>query len=300
MSQGSNKTNLVSAIPAQPCMNSVSVIIPVHNRPELLLRALRSVARQTLPASEIIVVDDGSDPALAESLPSEYMHVKVLRQDHSGVSAARNLGIQSSKTEWIALLDSDDEWLPEKLRLQMELLQGTDYKFCHSDEIWIRNGRRVNAMKKHGKQGGRIYERCLPLCVISPSASVIHRSVFDEVGLFDETLPACEDYDMWLRICCKLPVLYTDKKLIIKHGGHEDQLSRRYWGMDRFRIQALNKILASGELNPAQQQKTLSEMNKKIHVYIAGARKRNKHNEATYYKSLLESAQQQYSLTIYE
>jgi len=300
MSQGSNKTNLVSAIPTQTYMGSVSVIIPVHNRPELLLRALRSVVRQTLPVSEIIIVDDGSDSAIAESLPSEYMHVEVLRQHHSGVSAARNLGIQSAKAEWIALLDSDDEWLPEKLQLQMELLQNTDYKFCHSDEIWIRNGRRVNAMKKHGKQGGMIYERCLPLCIISPSASVIHRSVFDEVGLFDETLPACEDYDMWLRICCKLRVLYADKKLIIKHGGHEDQLSRKYWGMDRFRIQALNKILASGELNPAQQQKTLSEMNKKIHVYTAGAAKRNKHNEVKYYELLLESARQQYSLTVDE
>lgn len=281
-------------------MDSVSVIIPVHNRPELLLRALRSVARQTLPASEIIVVDDGSDPAVAACLPSEYAHVEVLRQDHSGVSAARNLGIQSARAEWIALLDSDDEWLPEKLRLQMEFLQSTDYKFCHSNEIWIRNGQRVNAMKKHSKQGGMIYECCLPLCIISPSASVIHRSVFDEFGLFDETLPACEDYDMWLRICCKLRVLYADKKLIIKHGGHKDQLSRKYWGMDRFRIQALNKILASGELNPAQQQKTLSEMNKKIHVYIAGAEKRNKHNEVKYYKSLLESARQQYSLTVCE
>ena len=112
-------------------------------------------------------------------------------------------------------------------------------------------------MHKHAKAGGWIYTHCLPLCAISPSAVLIHRSIFDCVGLFNEQLPACEDYDLWLRICARFPVHFIPEPLIIKYGGHDDQLSRRYWGMDRFRIQALEDILASGVLTEEHRQATL-------------------------------------------
>ena len=108
-------------------------------------------------------------------------------------------------------------------------------------------------MKKHAKSGGHIFRQCLPLCVISPSSVMIQRSLFDEIGLFDESLPACEDYDLWLRICARHPVLFLQEPMIIKHGGHRDQLSRRYWGMDRFRIQALEKIIDAPGLSPADR-----------------------------------------------
>ncbi|MDE2825547.1 MAG: glycosyltransferase family 2 protein, partial [Gemmatimonadota bacterium] len=216
----------------------VSVVIPTYNRADRLPSAIRSVLEQTAPPAEIIVVDDGSTdgtPALVRTFPG----VRYLRQENQGVSAARNHGIGAAKHDWIALLDSDDEWLPGKLERQWGALERDPrYRFCHTDEIWIRKGRRVNPMKKHAKYGGHIFHHCLPLCVISPSSALIHRDLFERFGMFDPELPVCEDYDLWLRICAREPVLYVDEPLLLKYGGHEDQLSRAYWGMDRFRIRA--------------------------------------------------------------
>ena len=256
-------------------MPSISVIIPTYNRIETLARAIDSVLTQTHPADELIVVDDGSSDGTAAWLGEHYPQVKLIEQPNSGVSAARNRGIEATSGEWIALLDSDDEWLPKKLEKQLALLASEpELKLVHSDEIWIRNGVRVNQMKKHTKKGGWIFQDCLPLCAISPSAVMIHRTIFDDVGLFDESLPACEDYDLWLRITSVYPVLYCDEPLIQKYGGHEDQLSRKHWGMDRFRIQALVNILESGGLNKADYAAALEMMLGKAKVVLGGARKR--------------------------
>ncbi|MDH5218656.1 MAG: glycosyltransferase, partial [Gammaproteobacteria bacterium] len=229
-------------------MSSVSVVIPSFNRVETLQRALASVLSQTRVADEVIVVDDGSTDSTAEMIINNFPDVVYLYQTNRGVSAARNLGITHASSDWIALLDSDDEWLPEKLQRQLALLENSpelsnELKVCHTEEIWVRNGKRVNQMKKHEKAGGWIYQRCLPICAMSPSSIVIHRAVFEKVGLFDEDLPACEDYDLWLKICSRYPVAYIEEPQIVKYGGHEDQLSRRYWGMDRFRVKSLLHIL---------------------------------------------------------
>ncbi|MDH3695639.1 MAG: hypothetical protein OER96_13840, partial [Gammaproteobacteria bacterium] len=134
--------------------------------------------------------------------------------------------------------------------------------------------RRVNPMLKHKKSGGWIYQKCLPICAISPSSALIHRSVFDEYGLFDKSLPACEDYDMWLRICSRMPVAYVDEKLIVKYGGHDDQLSKQFWGMDRFRVQALQKILNSEHLADHDRVATVEVLLNKTQILINGAQRR--------------------------
>lgn len=256
----------------------ISVIIPTFNRAELLARALISVQKQTLPADEIIVVDDGSDDNTRALIENKFPNVQYLYQSNKGVSAARNFGISQASGEWIAFLDSDDEWLPNKLaRQRAELDANKNYKVCHTNEVWIRNGKFVNAMRKHEKSGGNIYQLCLPLCIISPSSIIIHRSVFNDVGIFDESLPACEDYDLWLRICAKYPVLFLKEKLITKYGGHDDQLSRRYWGMDRFRIYAMEKILKQDYLQPNDLEGTLYMIIKKIGIVLEGAKKNNNH-----------------------
>lgn len=255
----------------------VSVIIPTHNRAHTLARALDSVLQQTLPADEIIVIDDGSTDNTA-ALMEEYPDVVYLRQPNAGVSHARNTGIAAARNDWLALLDSDDAWHPQKLERQVRALQPQPgYRLCHTDEIWIRNGARVNPMNKHAKRGGRIFQHCLPLCAISPSSVLLHRGLFDDTGPFDETLPACEDYDLWLRITAKYPVLYLDEPLITKYGGHADQLSRKHWGMDRFRIQALENILHRGTLNAADRRAALEMLNQKLNILLAGARKRGNH-----------------------
>jgi len=264
----------------------LSVIIPTHNRAGLLPRALTSVQAQTRTPDEVIVVDDGSTDGTERLVQREFPGVKYLRQENQGVAAARNHGIREARGEWLAFLDSDDEWLPQKLTRQFEALRKEpEFLLCHTNELWIRNGRRVNPMKKHTKYGGHIFSKCLPLCVISPSAVVLHRSVLARTGLFDESLPACEDYDLWLRVSSVFPVLYLEEPLMVKYGGHPDQLSRRYWGMDRFRIQALEKVLGSGTLSPADQRAALNELLDKIEVYLSGARKRGKLDEAAAYQT---------------
>ena len=268
----------------------ISVIIPTYNRASTLPRALDSVLRQTLPAAEILVVDDGSSDGTSGLIMERYPQCRYLSQPNRGVSSARNLGIESAGEEWIALLDSDDAWLPDKLQRQADALeQQGEYRLCHTEEIWIRNGVRVNAMKKHAKQGGHIFRNCLPLCVISPSSALLHRTLFDELGLFDTDLPACEDYDLWLRICAREAVLFLDQPLIIKHGGHEDQLSRKHWGMDRFRIQALEKIVNSGILEEGDRIAAVQTLIEKLRIFSQGAEKRGNLTVAERYRALQRS-----------
>ncbi len=262
----------------------ITVIIPTHNRAHTLERALRSVFDQTRAPTEVLVVDDGSTDHTEGLIRTRFPDCRYIRQQNRGVSHARNRGIRASRGPWIAFLDSDDEWLPDKLAAQVRALAGRpDYRICHTEEIWIRKGVRVNAMKKHAKSGGRIFRKCLPLCVISPSSVILQRSLLDEIGLFDEDLPACEDYDLWLRICARYPVLFLEHPMIIKHGGHRDQLSRRYWGMDRFRIQALEKIMEAPELSPGDQLAVTNMLIHKTGILALGARKRQNWEPARRY-----------------
>ncbi|WP_455208720.1 glycosyltransferase family 2 protein [Kaarinaea lacus] len=253
----------------------VSVVIPTFNRVERLAKALQSVLDQTYHAREIIVVDDGSSDGTQAMIRQQFgEHVRYYYQDNRGVSHARNTGIQMSRGNWIAFLDSDDQWLPGKLQAQITALDNSSgYRFCHTNEIWMRRGQRVNPMNKHDKSGGNIYGKCLPLCVISPSSVLMRRDAFDEIGLFDESLPACEDYDYWLRYCSRYPVLYIESHQLIKHGGHHDQLSRRYWGMDRFRVQALLKILESDYLSEQDRVATIEMVMEKCRILQSGAEK---------------------------
>lgn len=255
-------------------INSISVVIPSYNRLPLLINAIESVLAQSSPVDEIIIVDDGSSDATADEIPRLFPQVNLITQANSGVSAARNTGIKAAKFDWIALLDSDDSWQTNKIEIiRRAQLENPEYALFHSNEIWIRNGVRVNAMNKHQKSGGWIFQQCLPLCVISPSAVVIKRELFDQIGLFDESLPACEDYDLWLRICHQHPVYYVDQPLISKYGGHADQLSRYYWGMDRFRIRAIKNLLSNPSLSKANRDAAEAMLRQKLEILLKGARK---------------------------
>ena len=271
-------------------MLNITVIIPTHNRADVIGRALDSVVYQSKQPKQIIVVDDGSTDNTQVFLRSTYPTVTYIKQSHRGVSAARNSGIHAADSDWIAFLDSDDEWHPDKLSFQMNQLErNMQFQFSHTDEIWICNGRRVNPMKKHLKHGGWIFQHCLPLCVISPSSVIINQSIFAYVGLLNENLPVCEDYDLWLRICSRYPVLYTEKQLVIKYGGHSDQLSKQYWGMDRFRIQALADIIKAPSLNIEDRAMVTKILNEKIKVFIKGAKKHQNYNSIAEFMALLDS-----------
>lgn len=271
----------------------ISVIIPSYNRRYFLHAALDSVFQQTFAAAEVIVVDDGSEDGTQSDITQHFPQVHYIYQHNRGVSAARNRGIAEAKYDWIAFLDSDDLWRHNKLEAQVRALnENPQVKICHSNETWLRNGQPLKQLSKHKKRGGYIFAHCLPLCVISPSSVLMHRSLFDEFGGFDTTLAACEDYDMWLRICAYYPVLFLDQPLIIKQGGHQDQLSKKYWGMDRFRIYALDKILQDPNLAPKERRLASDMLVNKVQVYLKGALKRQRQAEVLEYERLLQEYQQ--------
>ena len=255
----------------------ISVVIPTLNRINTLQRALDSVINQTYKPAEIIVVDNGSSDGTLKFLREQYPKITILTENKIGVSSARNKGIKKSINQWIALLDSDDAWHPRKLEIQTSMLDSAlkEYNLIHTDEVWFRNNKHINQMKKHKKQGGYIFERCLSLCCISPSSVLFKKNILDKVGLFDESLPVCEDYDMWLKICSSEEVLFAQDKLTYKHGGHKDQLSKSYWGMDRFRIKSIENIIKNFDLTYKQKKQAKKELIKKLKIIINGAFKRN-------------------------
>ncbi len=264
----------------------VSVIIPTFNRSQFIRNCVLSAKFQSLEPFEIIVVDDGSTDNTWSILKDlgfsdcvyEKNKFKYVRTNNRGISAARNIGIKSSRGEFIALLDSDDIWKHNKLEIQISSLRDIGFGniVSHTNEIWMRNGVRINPHKKHLKKGGNIFENCLKLCCVSPSSSLIHETVFSEIGFFDEELPACEDYDFWLRYSVRKEFHYIDKPLLVKNGGHSNQLSKKYWGMDRFRVFSLEKLLKDKKLTKYQRTLILRELIFKLNILINGAKKRNK------------------------
>lgn len=255
---------------------NLSVIVPSFNRSALLRRALRSVLAQQksphLQRLQLVVVDDGSTDDTESMVRKEFPDVVYLKQSNRGVSAARNAGIKAAGGDWLGLLDSDDEWLPDKLVRQCRLIAESRLLVCHTEEIWIRNNVRVNQMRKHAKAGGWIFKNCLPLCAMSPSSILMHRSVLEKTGDFDEAMEVCEDYDLWLRITSQYEVAYVAEPCIKKYGGHADQLSRKHWGMDRFRVSALEKVLSQG-LQPDLHLAALEMLHRKLEILLQGARK---------------------------
>ena len=271
-------------------MTEVSVVIPTFNRAEKVCRAVSSVLDQTYRDFEIIVIDDASSDSTVEILKRFGDRIRIIRRlENKGVSAARNSGIEKAKGRYIALLDSDDYWLPEKLKVQTGFFkENPDAVISQAQEIWIRKGRRVNPARRHLKPSGDIFIPSLKLCLVSPSAVMIKKSLFDEVGMFDEEFPVCEDYDMWLRITYKYPVYLIEQDLLVKEGGASDQLSSSMQGMDKFRIKAMVKIYKMGVLNDTQEKALLTELEKKCRVYGEGCIKRGKIDEGEYYLSLIK------------
>ena len=257
-------------------IEEISVIIPTYNRCDLLKRAINSVIKQTITPKEIIIVDNGSTDQTYQMVSSLFPEINYFIEKKRGVSAARNKGILESKSKWIAFLDSDDTWKPTKLEKQMEfsIFNQDKYRIIHTDENWYRNKKFLNQLKKHKKSGGNIFKNCLQLCCISPSSVVLKKQIFEEYGLFDENLEVCEDYDMWIRITSKEEVGFLDSPLVLKYGGHSDQLSKKFWGMDRFRIKSLEKNLKNEHFSKSQKINVLDTLIEKLTIVSDGALKR--------------------------
>ncbi len=266
----------------------IDVIIPVFNREATIKRAIESVLAQNYPHFNLYVVNDGSTDA-TENLMTPFLknkNVHLLRQENKGVSAARNLGIRSGTAEWIAFLDSDDEWLTEKLSRQVHFLtHNHNVRFVHSNEIWIRNGVRVNPKQKFDKSNQEIFKRSLETCLISPSTVILRRELLNQHNLFDESFEICEDYDLWLKILAREEIGFVPDFLVKKYGGHEDQLSLRYPAMDLWRIRSLINLLEQGLLTQDQERDVHAEITKKTPILTKGL---IKHGQRDQHQKLLE------------
>ena len=252
--------------------------------------SIESILSQSYPPEEIIVVNDASTDKTQDILKSFGDKLTCLfLPRNSGPSRARNEGIKHAKTEWIAFLDSDDLWEKDKLKKQIAYLnQYPFYQILQSEEEWIRNGKRVNPCKHHKKPEGWIWEPSLERCLVSPSGVLVKRSLLERYGLFDESLPVCEDYDLWLKISRHHPVGLEPSLSIVKYGGHKDQLSRQYPAMDRFRVRSLARLLKN-EQHPDFRKKIISVFEKKLKILIKGYEKRQKWRDADECKLMLES-----------
>ena len=272
---------------------SVSIVMPVRNGGTLIRAALDSLYEQTFGDFELIVVDDGSSDATASELAKLASRLQFFVTERRGVSAARNLGVSQSRGYYIAFLDSDDLWLRRKLERQTRFMEEhPEFHICQTDEIWIRKGVRVNPRAIHQKTSGDIFKRSLELCLVSPSAVMMTRALFDRTGGFDEAFPVCEDYDLWLRISAQHQVALVPDRLTIKRGGHADQLSRSVWGMDRYRILALQKLLRSN-LDRSQQAAAFKMLRQKVAIVAAGARKRGREQDAQSLEAMVAEFEQE-------
>ena len=275
----------------------ISVIIPVWNRKTLVQKAIESVISQTYPVKELILIDDGSDDGTWEYIKTLHYDSLIIRKKHiphCGMpGAVRNRGIEMATNNWLAFLDSDDYWLPHKLKMQVEKIQKIQndsrfasfspipsHLFCHTKEIWLRNETIVSQKKHKHKKTGNIFEYALKKCIIGPSTVLIHRSIIEKYGMFNETLEIAEDYEYWLKICADTPVCYIETACVVKYSGGQSQLSHKYSYIEKFRIEALNNLLHENIFTDTQQQLVLTELKRKQMIWNNGKNKRQQKKQS--------------------
>jgi len=270
-------------------MNTLfSVIIPTYNRDNFIKTTVDSVLDQTFKGFELIIIDDGSKDNTKSILEGYTNKLTCIYQDNKGVSFSRNRGLEASRGEYIAFLDSDDKWTPDKLEKVASFIKlYPDVKIFHTQELWYKQGSVHNPKTKHKKPTGYIFKNCLKLCSISISTAVVKKELFEEIGSFNEDLVVCEDYDFWIRASSKYPVHLIDKALTIKDGGREDQLSSIFKCKDKFRIKSILNLINSKNLSDTQYQNALEELKKKCKIYSNGCIKRGKLKEARFYLNLI-------------
>jgi glycosyltransferase involved in cell wall biosynthesis len=235
-------------------MPRVSVIIPTYNQARYLSAAVRSVLSQTYGDLELIVVNDGStDNTRQEVAGFSDSRVRYIYQENRGLSAARNTGILASAGEYIALLDSDDVWLPRKLELQVEFLDSCSETALVYSDAYLFDDQTGDITGKFldgkGVFSGKVLRHLLSIQFIKPSTAVIRRSVFKTVGAFDESIGEVQDRDMWLRIARQFNIEGIDMPLV-KVRSHASNVSKNWERVWEGRALVMNKAARTLALNP--------------------------------------------------
>lgn len=197
-------------------MKKVSVIIPTYKKPDLTIRTIESVLHQTYNNIEIIVVDDGSPDDTEIRLKSLEDKIVYIKKTNGGASSARNLGIKKSTGQYIALLDCDDIYYPDKISESINCLENNeDCGFVYTGANYIdRNDDIITKQKLLNKSPcGWVFPELIKRNFICNSTVVARKECFDKVGLFDESIFICADWEMWLRISRKYKASYIEKEL---------------------------------------------------------------------------------------
>ena len=214
----------------------ISVVIPAYNSEKWISRAIKSVLNQTVSVSEIIVVDDGSTDSTAEVVRKYEKNVRYIYQDNSGPSVARNRGINEAKCEWIAFLDSDDEWLSHKIECQTQILEeNKNLYWCGSDCKIIENGSESQYSLQNSKNHAnlndmelRYFSALIKKVLFITSGLIIKKEIFKKLGYFNIQMHSGEDIDLWCRIAMKYPQIgYCFKPCWLYHQDNPDSAYRR-------------------------------------------------------------------------
>jgi glycosyltransferase involved in cell wall biosynthesis len=226
-------------------MPHVSVVLPVYNREHSVARAIRSVLAQTLPPLELIVVDDGSTDATRDVVRGFGSRIKVIEQTHSGAYVARNRGVREASGELIAFMDSDDVWLPDRLAVQMPLMERPEVGLVFGDVVHVRPGRerrRVTSFQVAPPRRGRVAAHFAWCNFVPTLAVLVRRRCLDEAGGFPEDVQLSCDYLMWFRIALRHELDFVDR-VVAEYSLSADSMSRDLGRSIEARIQ-----LFSGEL----------------------------------------------------
>ncbi|MDJ0623309.1 MAG: glycosyltransferase family A protein [Desulfocapsaceae bacterium] len=273
-------------------MDKVSVILPTYNRASLVSRAISSILRQGDLLGELIIVDDGSDDDTEVIIGTHFNYDNIVytRTENQGPGAARNTGVDLARFPLIAFLDSDDHWQPDKLNKQLRVMKDNPhYSISHTEEKWYRRGKHLNKRNIHHPRHGNIFSHCLKLCAVGMSTVIMSKELFCKSGGFDETMPCCEDYDLWLRLSWQCEFLLVPEALTIKEGGRVDQLSWQYRvGMDKYRIYALEKLIQNATLSDVQLNLAINELKEKCRIYGNGCIKHGKKESGYQYLAIPE------------
>ncbi len=272
----------------------VSAVVPVADRPQLLADALRSICSGSMKPRELIVVLNAKTPGraadrqAAETVFSENsaagIELHLIECEDTGPGPARNAGVAAARQDWLAFLDSDDLWAPDKLRRQWRYLRQRPYlQAAHTAERWIKDGRELNQPAHLRPHTGRFLTASFSHCLISCSSFILRRELFAALNGFDPAFRVCEDFELWLRLLVRHPVGLLREALTIKRAGDWPQESRRFHSLDALRIRAILKLVrnAKSQLKPQELAAARAACESKLAILKQGARRRDRAAELT-------------------
>lgn len=249
---------------------SVSVIIPVRNRPKSLIRAIQSVQAQTYPVEEIIIVDDESTDStldVARTASHADTRIKIIANSkRQGAAAARNSGVALAKSDWVAFLDSDDEWQPQKIEKQMAYLTSSPTltaAFCGSEMI-SPDGHYTHTLQPSVTRIDLMKTNALG----TTSSAVVRRSSFLEVGGFEAALPSCQDWDLWLKLFDKGTFAILPEALVNFYQDGADRISHNLDAVKKGHRIVFARILSQVQQPRIRRQVKAAHLNRMANIYL--------------------------------